>query len=730
MTDSLWKERQLRRIRSGIKFLLVRWFRVEVRGHYRAEKKAVIIANRTSVLDVLLLSVFLPERLTVALPSGTFKKIWARVLMLFAEVIEIDPASAQAARRLIKAIRKGKRCVIFPQGMMGQKENSLRVYDGPGLILQKAGVQVIPVRIEGAENSIFSISKAKNRIKLFPKITLHILPAQLFDQEKNSPVDRYAVSMRLFRLISDLTFTNSFKSKSLFASLIEGTAIGIKNKATIEDSNRSPLSYRQFIARCFILGRQIKKQTAVGEYVGVMMPTTTAGLVTFFALQAYRRIPAMLNFSMGFYNLLSACTTVQIKLIYTSRLFISTAKLEPLIAELQDAGITIYYLEDFKSTIHLGHKMSGLLKGFLPYLAYRSIGRKVAVDDTGLVLFTSGSEGLPKGVALSHANILANCCQMISRVDFTPRDIFFNALPVFHCFGLTAGSILPLINGINCFFYPSPLHYKIIPNLVYQTGATIMLGTDTFLTGYARSADSHDFNSVRYIFAGAEKVKPETIHCWTEKFGVKIYEGYGATEASPVISLNCPLAYSMGSVGMILPHMESRIEPVDGIAEGGRLFLRGPNIMRGYISADKPGTIVTPKEGWHDTGDIVTMNSEGFITIAGRARRFAKIAGEMVSLTAVEGIASSIWPELLNAAIVKKCSKKGEQILLFSEAAVADKISFVKKVQESGYSELLIPHSVYASSTIPVLPSGKIDYPSLEKILLKVIIPLDSMETA
>lgn len=713
-----WKEKQMARAKRWTKALLVRWFRVEIKGQYLPALNSVIIANRTSVIDVLLLSVFLPERLTVALHPRMYKKLWVKILMVFAEVIPIDPSSPSAARIIIKEIRAGKRCVIFPQGLSGQQENSLKVYDGPGFVLQKAGAEVIPIRIEGAQNSIFSIGKNKNRIRLFPKITLHVLPPQLFLQPKNLPVDRSAVSMRLFRLISDLTFSNSFQPQSLFTALLQGVYLGSKNKTRIEDSNRSSLTFKQFVVRCFILGRQIKKQTLKEEYVGVMMPTTTAGMVTFFALHAYRRIPAMLNFSMGFYNLFSACSTAGIKTIYTSKQFIATAKLEKLIEELQTAGITIRFLEDFKSSIHIGHKVSGLIKGMFPAIAYRLLGEQVAPDQIGLVLFTSGSEGLPKGVALSHANILANCYQMMSRVDFTSRDVFFNALPIFHCFGLTAGSLTPLIAGNNCFFYPSPLHYKIIPGLIYQTGATIMFGTDTFLTGYARAAERQDFSSVRYIFAGAEKIKPETLRHWIETFGVKIYEGYGATEASPVISLNCPLASVPGSVGMILPAMESRIEPVDGIAQGGRLLLRGPNIMLGYLNADKPGSLNVPYDGWHDTGDIVTINPDGFITIAGRAKRFAKIAGEMVSLTAVEGIAASIWPELLNAAVAKKCPRKGEQILLFSEASFADKASFVKKIREQGYSELLVPHQIYPGSKIPILPSGKIDYVMLDKLLM------------
>ncbi|CAM2742943.1 fused 2-acylglycerophospho-ethanolamine acyl transferase; acyl-acyl carrier protein synthetase [Legionella steigerwaltii] len=717
MEQVTWKERQKQRARNWIRAILARWFKVELSGNYQPEPNSVIIANRTSTIDLLLLAAFLPEQLTVAFPPHSSTKFWMKkMMMLFADVITIDSSNAFAARALVKAIRDGKRCVIFPQGI-GLQEDSLKVFDAPGMVLQKAGSSVIPIRIDGAQHSIFSISKDKHLIRLFPKIILHVLPTQSYIQEKNQSLDRNAVSTRLFHLISELTFANSFQPMSMFEALIQGAALGAKNKARIEDANRAPLTHKQFLARCFILGRQIKKQTHVGEHVGIMLPTTIVGMVTLFALHAYRRIPAMLNFSLGLNNLLATCKVAEVKTIYTARQFITTAKLEGLVEGLQKSGINVYFLEDFKSSINLGHKLSGLLKGLFPSWAYQLVGDPVSPDDAGVILFTSGSEGVPKGVVLTHSNLLANCSQLTSRVDFSFRDKFFNSLPIFHCFGLTTGSILPLIQGISCFYYPSPLHYKIIPGLVYQTGATIMFGTDTFLTGYARAAERHDFSSVRYIFAGAEKVKPETMRHWIDTFGVKIYEGYGATEASPVISMNCPLASIPGSVGMLLPFMESRIQPVDGIAEGGRLIVRGPNVMKGYLSSEKPGMLITPENGWHDTGDIVTMNDEKFITIAGRAKRFAKIAGEMVSLTAVEGVAASIWPELLHAAVSKKSPKKGETIILYSEASHADKASFVKKIKELDYSELLIPHQIFPGSKIPVLPSGKIDYVSIEKEL-------------
>lgn len=713
MTEQNKSETMELRLRRWVKGLLQRWFRVEVRGHYQPGRNTVIIANRTSVIDVLLLSIFLPERLTVALQPQMYKKLWVKALMYFTDVIPVDPASATATRLLIKAIRAGKRCVIFPQGLQVNQQSSLKIFDGPGLVLQKAGAAVLPIRIEGAQNSIFSISKDRDRVRLFPRIRLHIEAQQFFTQNAHEPVDREALALRLFRLFSDMTFRNNFQPQPLFTGFIAGARMGQKFKSTIEDSNRNPLSYRQVLARCFILGRQFKDQTAPGEIVGLMMPTTIAGMVCFFALQAYRRIPAMLNFSTGFYSLYSACQTAKIKTIYTSWQFVQTAKLEPLVAELRAAGIQVHYLEDFKPAIHLGRKLAGIVKGYFPLLTYRSLGPQPSSSDKAVILFTSGSEGVPKGVVLSHDNVLANCHQMMSRVDFSHRDVFFNSLPIFHCFGLTAGSILPLMAGMSCFFYPSPLHYKIIPGLIYQIGATIMLGTDTFLTGYARAAASHDFSSIRYIFAGAEKVKPETVRHWAETFGARIYEGYGATEASPVIALNCPLASRLGTVGMPLSGIDIQVEAVEGITEGGRLFLHGPNVMKGYMRAEHPGVLETLLRGWHDTGDIVKVDNDGFITIIGRAKRFAKLGGEMVSLTSVESIASAVWPEILHAALTLPCARKGEQVILYTEAAVADKADFIHYVRTQGHSELLVPQQIVTQVKIPILPSGKIDYLSL-----------------
>ncbi len=337
-------------------------------------------------------------------------------------------------------------------------------------------------------------------------------------------------------------------------------------------------------------------------------------------------------------------------------------------------------------------------------------------EDPAAVLFTSGSEGTPKGVVLANRCMLANVAQVAARIDFGPMDKVFNVLPVFHAFGLTAGTVLPLVSGVPVYLYPSPLHYRIVPELIYGSNSTVLFGTDTFLTGYARAAHSYDLRSLRYVVAGAEAVKDTTRRTWLEKFGLRILEGYGVTECGPVVALNTPMFNRFGTVGRILPGIETRLDPVPGIDEGGRLVLRGPNIMLGYLKSDQPGRLQPPPEGWHDTGDIVTIDAEGFVTIRGRAKRFAKVAGEMISLAAVEALASELWPDRLSAVSAVPDARKGERLVLFTQAKEATRAAFQSFAKGKGASDVSIPAEVVVREDIPLLGAGKIDLVALDKL--------------
>jgi acyl-[acyl-carrier-protein]-phospholipid O-acyltransferase/long-chain-fatty-acid--[acyl-carrier-protein] ligase len=247
--------------------------------------------------------------------------------------------------------------------------------------------------------------------------------------------------------------------------------------------------------------------------------------------------------------------------------------------------------------------------------------------------------------------------------------------------------------------------------------ATIMFGTDTFLSGYARVAHPYDFRSLRYILAGAEPVKEATRKVYMEKFGLRILEGYGVTETAPALALNTPMFNKFGTVGRILPGMEARLEKVEGVDEGGRLYVRGPNVMLGYLKADRPGVIEPPPEGWHDTGDIVTLDEQGFVSIKGRAKRFAKIGGEMVSLAAVEMLAGDLWPNVLSGVVAMPDPRKGERLILITQQKDATRSQFLAYARERGASELMIPTDVIVFEKLPLLGTGKVDLLSLATLV-------------
>lgn len=298
----------------------------------------------------------------------------------------------------------------------------------------------------------------------------------------------------------------------------------------MEDPVSGALSYKRLLIGAAVLGAKLMPLAPEVKAVGVMLPNANGVAVTLLGLMSAGRVPAMINFTAGAANILAACAAAEVSTIVTARAFVGKGKLDDLVARLAQ-HVKIVYLEDVRKSVGFADKLRGFVAAKTPLVPRNP-------DDPAVILFTSGSEGLPKGVVLSHRNILANVAQAAARIDFGRSDKVFNVLPVFHYFGLTAGLVLPLVSGVRVYLYPSPLHYRTVPELVYGVNATILFGTDTFLAGYAHAAHSSDFRSLRYVLAGAEPVKETTRKIFMEKFGVRLFEGYGVTETAPVLALN------------------------------------------------------------------------------------------------------------------------------------------------------------------------------------------------
>ncbi|HZB90647.1 MAG TPA: acyl-[ACP]--phospholipid O-acyltransferase [Stellaceae bacterium] len=686
-------------------------YRVEVSGRENYDKagaRAVIIANHLSFIDGVLLAAFLPGRPAFAIDTRRAAAWWIKPFLGFVDAVPIDPAKPFAAKILIRAVEQGRRCVIFPEGRITVTGALMKIHEGPAMIADKAHAALLPVRLNGPQFTRFSRLKGKLRRRSFPKVTIAIeepreirLPPEIKGRRR-----RHEIGRRLYDVMSAMMFATADIDQTLFAALLEARAVHGSAYPVIEDIERRPLSYERLIAGSFVLARRLKSLAAPGERVGLLLPNAAATAASFFALHAAGAVPAMLNYSAGAGAMASACRLADIRTIITSRRFVERARLEPAVATLGSER-RILFLEDMRATIGVIERLSGLVRARFARHILR--GTRARPDDPAVVLFTSGSEGTPKGVVLSHRNILANCRQIAARVDFSPSDVAFNALPLFHAFGLTGGLVLPLINGVRVFLYPSPLHYRIVPMAAYDTNATILFGTDTFLAGYARLGNPYDFYNVRYVFAGAEKVREETRRQWMERFGLRLLEGYGATETSPVLATNTAMHFKAGTVGRMLPGIATRLEPVEGL-EGRRLFVSGPNVMLGYLDPERPGALLPPPGGWYDTGDIVTIDGEGYLTILGRAKRFAKIGGEMVSLGAAEALAAAVWPEAHHAVITLPDPRKGEQLLLVTEAKEASVDALLAAARQRGTAEIAVPRTLLTVPTLPLLATGKPDY--------------------
>jgi acyl-[acyl-carrier-protein]-phospholipid O-acyltransferase/long-chain-fatty-acid--[acyl-carrier-protein] ligase len=703
---------------------ILRWYfhmfhHVQVHGleHFKsAGDRVVIVANHQSYLDACLVAAFLPGDTTFAIHTVQAAKWYFKPFLAAVEIFPVDVQSPYSVKRMVEAVRDhGRKLMIFPEGRMTRTGGLMKVYEGAAMVADKSHAKVVPISIDGLQFSRLGRMGGKLRQRWFPPVRFSIQPpvtlAPPHAEDLKPRQRREAIGRALQDAMVEAVFRSKDTGKTLFTALLDARDAYGRRTVIAEDIERTPISYNRLLMGSVVLGRALTTM-ADEPHIALLLPNAVAAVVAFIGLQAFGRVPCMLNMSAGAPAMLSACRAAGVRTVVSSRTFVERGRLQKAV-ERMATDVCFIWLEDVREAIGPRAKLRAWRDA---WLARRLPGAIAAPDTPAVVLFTSGTEGVPKGVVLSHRNVIANCVQLASVVDFHGGDLAFNAMPMFHAFGLTGGTILPLVSGVRTLFYPSPLHYRIVPALIYDADATISFGTDTFLNGWAHYAHPYDFYAIRYIFAGAEKVREETRRLFADRFGVRILEGYGATETAAVLATNTAMQCRPGTVGRLLPDIEWRLEPVAGIDTGGRLHVRGPNVMLGYVRETAPGVLEPPPDGWYDTGDIVSIDDAGFLTIIGRAKRFAKIGGEMVSMAAAEALVAALWPEEKHAVISLPDPRKGESLLLVTNRQNADARDIIAYARSRQVPELMIPRAILYVSSVPLLATGKVDYPAIQRL--------------
>ena len=677
----------------------------------------LLIPNHVSWLDWLFVGLCLDEDWKFVVSSTSAETSWLhRKIMINRRTFPIDILSPYAVKHMAEFLQKKGRLVLFAEGRLSRTGTLMKLFDGTGFLLHKTNAKVITAYLRGAPRLPFSPNRDEKR--WFPAVSIHfseaLTPPRIENVSTAEARDRLTAWLRSRMLLHQFETEMKFGASTILEAIVQTAQLRPKH-IVLEDITRR-VDYRRLILGGTLMGQQFKAALNEEARVGVLLPNTVGLPVTLLGLWAIGKVPCLLNYSTGAATMLVCAQLAGMKQIITSRNFIARAKLN--VEPLTSAGLELLYLEDIRKRIGAAAKLIGGLRARFGLGSLLTCPH--ASEDTAVVLFTSGSEGVPKGVELTHRNVLSNVRQMLSVIDLQDWDRLFNAMPMFHSFGLTVGTILPLVRGFFIFLYPSPLHFRLIPNILYLTDTTVMLGTNTFLAGYGRRAHPMDFRAVRYLIAAAEKLQDHTIQVWTRQFGVRPLEGYGATECSPAISVNTPLGFKAGTAGRLLPGIEYRLEPVEGVAEGGRLHVRGPNVMRGYLNKDANEKFKA-LGGWYDTGDIAKVDADGFVTILGRLKRFAKISGEMISLTAVEEALAGAFPQYGQrfqiAVISRPDSDKGEMLIAVSNEPKLTLQDVRGAINARGLPNLAAPRELKHIKELPKLGTGKVNHRELETLI-------------
>jgi acyl-[acyl-carrier-protein]-phospholipid O-acyltransferase / long-chain-fatty-acid--[acyl-carrier-protein] ligase len=718
-------------VRYLVYFMISKFYHIDVKGlnNLPSSGGALLLGNHTSFLDWAIVQIASPRPVRFVMERAIYKKWYLHWILKHLGVIPIATgASKEALKSIHQALIDGDVVAIFPEGALSRNGQLGTFHTGFERAAKNSGATIVPFFIRGLWGTQSSYANAhyKNLTK-----THHRHVSMAF----GSPLNDSATTTEVKQAVTALSVTTWRQYADQLQSIPTEwlkRAKRMGRKAALEDSVIGTVSYTKLMALVFHLTKRLKPLVGRDQNIGLLLPTSAAGIAANLSQLCLAKTVVNINYTASHEAIAYSIEDASINTIITSKLFIKKLTAKGFDMSGVIANKKAIYLEDLftaKDKINLARRL--MLARILPAFILRMVYIKASKpDSTAAILFSSGSEGKPKGVLLSHKNLLSNMKQVASVFNIRPSDKVLSCLPLFHAFGLTVTSLMPVIEGIPAICHPDPTDARTIGRLIYKHQASVLCSTSSILGLYNRNHKMlpQMLSCLRFVIAGAEKLSPCVYDAFKQKFNIDIYEGYGTTELSPVASSNLPDILSAsdwhmhkgaehGTVGLPLPGTAFKIvdpNTLDPLPTGdaGLILISGPQLMQGYLNnPEKTAAVLCNIEGitWYKTGDKGFLNAEGFLSIVDRYSRFAKIAGEMVSLSAIEQHVQQCLPDDYAdiMALALPDDKKGEKIVLLHTVNNTD---IKHLLQKSNMNKLLLPKEYLYMAELPKLGSGKKDY--------------------
>ena len=729
-------------VRYVIASLFASTHRIEVLGFDNLPERGgvLMLGNHISWLDWAMIQIACPRPVRFAMDRGIYQRWYLKWFFdLFGVVPIAGSHSKTALQKMNELLKAGEVVCLFPEGAISRNGQLGEFKRGYEKTVEGVDGVILPFYLRGLWGSRFSRSSEKLRESRNTQLRGDVIVAF------GSPLPMDTLAPELKRHVFELSIDAwDQHTRTLDPIPLAWLRMAKRRRGSLclaDAQANAGLSAYKTLTGVIAFSRLIQGRSPE-QNIGLLLPTSSAGLITNMGALLLGKTVVNLNYTASLPALQAAVRKADVKTIYTSGRFLK--KLEQRGVDLSDlfAQMRVYRLEELKDEIGTAGKLAFMVASvILPArLLYLLFGRVADIEQPAAILFSSGSEGEPKGVVLSHRNVMANILQVSDMLNPPGQDVVMATLPLFHAFGLTVTGLMPLVEGMPAICHPDPTDAPTIAKAIARYEATVFCGTSTFLRMFTRNRRVHPLmlQSLRVVVAGAERLSPEVRDGFKLKFNKEIYEGYGTTETTPVASVNIPdridprdwkvqLGSKPGTVGLPLPGGSFRIVDPDSMqalptGEDGLILFGGTQVMLGYLKdPEKTAEVIVELDGrrWYKTGDKGHLDEDGFLTIVDRYSRFAKIGGEMVSLGAIEGAVAKMLPEDAEVlATALPDGKKGEKVvMLFAGAIEQERLQQV--IEQSGLKPLMRPSELLAVDSIPKLGSGKNDFNRAKQIALE-----------